>query len=258
MVYRLLFFRKEYCKEKGLKMNLNQLIKSDFKNIYRDPTLLMASVAPFLLLFVVLIGLPLITSYVELRWGVDLVPFHRMIKLFFILLVSMIYGMISAFIILEDIDESIISFIKITPFSMKGYLIYRIGFTFLSSLFGTAILTFPLFINHSLSLFDSIFLILLVPLEAIFMAIFIVAFANNKVEGLALSKIVGLIPFSAIGAFLIPGGMKYVLAVFPPFWLILTIEANNVMSIFAYTIITFLIHLFFIAIFMKKFNHRIN
>lgn len=239
-------------------MKLFELIKADFKNIFRDPTLIAAAIAPFAILIVMIVGLPLLTMFIETKWGYDISEYHRIIKVFFILIIAMVYGMISAFIILDDLDESIISYIKVTPFSIKGYLNYRIGFAFLSSMFGVMLLAFVLFFNDSLSLFDTLYLITVVPLESIFMALFIISYAKNKVEGLALSKMVGVIPFSAIGAFLISNNMKYLLSVFPPFWIVLTIEEHRIIMIIIMIIVSLAIHLLYIALFTLKFKQRLN
>ncbi len=239
-------------------MNVGELIKADFRNVLRDPTLLMAAVAPFLILLVILLGLPFITNYVINRWGFDIAPYHRIIKVFFVLIMSMIYGMISAFIILDDNDESIISFIKVTPFSLKGYLIYRAGFAFVSSIFAVSLLTLVFFFMKEFSLFDSLYLILLVPLESIIMSLFIVSFAKSKVEGLAISKMVGVIPFSGVGAYFISDSLEYLLAFFPPFWIIKTIEATNPVSILTFIIISITIHLLYISLLIKRFNNRIE
>lgn len=238
-------------------MNITELIKADFRNVYRDPTLLAAAVAPLIFLIVNLLGVPFITSYIDARWGVDITLFHRIIVLFFVFIISMIYGMISAFIILDEKDEAIISFIHITPFSLSGYMLYRLGFAFLSSSFGVSILSITFLLKGDLSVFESFFLICIVPMESIFMALFIVSFAKNKVEGLALSKLVGIIPFSAIGAYLIVGNVKYLLAIFPPFWVIQAVEAEEFKYVLLFVFMSILIHLVYIKFLFKKFRKNI-
>ncbi len=238
-------------------MNIGEIIRADFRNILRDPTLLAAAAAPFLILMVVLLGVPWITSFIMERWGADITPYHRVIQLLFTLIMTLVYGIISAFIILEERDESILSYIKVTPFSMRGYLIYRIGFAYFSTLAAVLLLAGALTLTGDFSAFELIYLVTIVPIESIILTLVVVSFADNKVEGLAIAKMIGLIPLTAVAAFYVTSIWKYFMLIFPPVWITMTVEAGTLGERCFYLIGSVLVHLFYIAVLIKYFRKRI-
>ena len=50
-------------------------------------------------------------------------------------------------------------------------------------------------------------------------AFIIVALANNKVEGMAVSKLSGMLLFGAVAPFFVKGDIQYVFGLLPSFWL---------------------------------------
>lgn len=238
-------------------MQIKELIKADFRNILRDPTLLAAALAPFLILAVVTAGIPWITAFVLNRWGLDITPHHRIIQIFFTLIIALVYGIISAFIILEERDESILSYIRITPFSMKGYLFYRVGFAYISTMGAVLLLTTALLITGAYSLFDSLYLLLVVPLESVLLTLTVVSFARDKVEGLAISKMTGVIPFAAVGMFYLKSVWQYPLLLLPPAWITATVEADSPGAALLFLTGSVLIHLGYAALLLKQFRRRV-
>lgn len=237
-------------------MQITELIRADFRNILRDPTLLTAAFAPFLLLFVVIAGIPWATTYAVDRWSVDLTAHHRIIQIFFTLIVSLVYGIISAFIILEERDEEILSYIRITPLSMKGYLLYRIGFAYFSTMGAVLVLTTALRVTNAFSLFDSIYLFAVVPLESILLTLVVTTFARDKVEGLAIAKIAGILPFAAVGAFYLGSAWKLLLLIVPPAWITMTVEAESPGKRIFFLLGSIVIHLGYAALLLKQFRKR--
>ncbi len=238
-------------------MNIKELIRADFKNIFRDPTLIGASVAPFLILLVVLFGVPFVTDFIFQRWEFDLTPYHYIIQVFFVLISALVYSIISAFIILDERDESILSFIKITPMGIDGYLKYRIGFALISTAFASILIAGTLCIRGYFSLFDTLLLCTMVPLESIILTMLVVTYAANKVEGLAIAKMLGLIPFAVLAPFFISSGFRYFLFFLPPFWVgeVLITESNVIRILLLGGAIV--IHLLYIHLLKKKFMRRV-
>lgn len=237
-------------------MKMKELLLADYRNVFRDPTLIMAAFAPILITLVVLFAFPLVLSFVQSRWGIDLGDYYRLFSLFMAFIIAMVYGIISAFIIIDERDEDILSFIRITPFSIHGYLLYRIGFALATALGALLFYLSILLWQGNLSLFDSLVLLCIVPLEAVCMALIVVSFAGNKVEGLAISKMVGLIPFSVVATYLIPGKSVWFFAIFPPFWIIKALESVQGKERILYTITAVVVHLvlvkFLVHYFFKK------
>lgn len=238
-------------------MNIKELIKADFRNVFRDPTLFTAAIAPLLITIVVVFLFPLVEEFVYSRWEVDISEYYRIFSLFMTFIIAMVYGIISAFIMIDERDEDIIHFIKVTPFSSDGYIRYRTGFALLSTTVAVSLYLLVLSAMGAFSIVEVVVLLITIPLEAVAMALVVVSFAGNKVEGLAISKMVGLIPFSAVGAYLVPGATVWLFSIFPPFWIIKAIEAESLPGNIGYGIIALGIHILFIVLCMNRFKRRI-
>jgi fluoroquinolone transport system permease protein len=109
------------------------ILKGDFKNILRDPTLLLMLFVPFLILFVVRFGVPLL----EIQFPL-INNYYKEIVSLFALLSAVIPGFVVSFILLDEKDLHLFPVINITPVALSGFLISRLGFMlifgFLSSL----------------------------------------------------------------------------------------------------------------------------
>lgn len=239
-------------------MRVFELVRADFRSLFRDPTLVAATVAPLLIVAVVLWGYPAVGTFVMGKWEVDIAPYYHIFSLFMTLIIAMVYGIISAFIILDERDESILSFIKVTPFSMKGYVQYRMGFAYVSSLVATLFYALSLALVGEFTLSELLLLALVVPLEAIFQSLFVVAFAGNKVEGLALAKIVGLIPFSAVAAWFIEGAISWLFIIFPPFWIVKTVQSSTPSEWALFCVGAIIAHIIPIMLLAKRFKKKIE
>lgn len=239
-------------------MKIEQLIKADFRSLFREPTLWAALLAPFLIVAVVLLGFPLLDSFVSNRWDTSISPYFRVASLFFTLIIAMVYGIISSFLILDEKDESVLTFIKVTPFSLKGYLQYRLGFAYVSSFIATLFYVIAISVSGYISIAEALFLLFVVPLEAIFMTLCVVAFSSNKVEGLAIAKVLGLIPFTFVAGYFLTTWYQWLFILFPPFWISKTFEAQSILMAIIYGGVTVAMHLLFIHLCMKKFMYRIH
>lgn len=237
-------------------MKILELIKADFRNVFRDPTLLAAAVAPILITSVVVL-LPLLNAYIMGRWQVDISPYYHITTIFFSIIIAMVYGIISAFIILDEKDEAILSFVKITPFSISGYLKYRAGFALLSTFLALLFYFSVVVLLGRISVFEALFLTLVIPFEAVWLSLVVTCFSSNKVEGLAIAKMVGLIPFTAVGTWFVKGGKAWLLSLFPPFWIVKTIEAETVMSVTLFALGCFLVHVLYIVLQLQRFKKKI-
>lgn len=239
-------------------MQFGELLKADFRNVFRDPTLIASAVAPVLITLVVVFLFPWVEQFVYSRWQVEIGDYYRVFSIFMAFIVAMVYGILSAFIIMDERDEDIICFIKVTPFSTDGYIRYRTGFALVSSVFALLFYLLILLLLGQFSLSDLLVLLVTVPLEAVCIALVVISFATNKVEGLAIAKMVGLIPFSAVAAYLIPGATVWLFSIFPPFWIVKTVEAATLGEQLLYGCATLLFHMFLIQLLIKLFQKRVT
>ncbi len=229
----------------------------DTRNIYRDAVLLLVTFAPIIIILFVKFLVPLAAGLILARTGFQLAPHYPLITGFMVLLTPMMFGMVTGFLILEERDQEIIAYFAVTPLSREGYIAYRVAapviVSFLiSNLFLAVTGLTPYKPLHAMAV------AFLVSLEAPIMALFLAAFANNKVEGMALSKGFGIMFLAPFAAYFIRSGWQYAAGIFPPFWVTKSFlsmyQPGN--HFWLYIACGLLGHVVFIVVLFRKFNRR--
>lgn len=228
----------------------------DFKNIGRDGILIMSLLGPVLLAPLLRFGLVPFTGLLQDLAGLDLSPHYPFIMSFLALLTPMMLGMLAGFLILDERDENILTYYAITPLTKTGYLLYRIlapvvlgfGLTYLLLAFvGLTELNY-------LKLFPVIFM---ASLEAPMLALFLGAFAANKVEGLALSKAMGITFMAPLVGYLVDSNWQLVAGFFPPYWVTQAfLAAAGGEGYLFYTLGGLALHVLAICLLLRKFAAR--
>ncbi|HEX6383923.1 MAG TPA: hypothetical protein VF177_04560, partial [Anaerolineae bacterium] len=148
----------------------------------------------------------------------ELMPYYPAIMGAVLLqLVPLFTGMVIGFLLLDQRDDRTLTALQITPLSLNGYLAYRLAVpTLLSVLLTLIVLPLAGFagIGFLPLLLAAIVAALLAPLFALFLA----AFAENKVQGFALMKAAGIILFPPLIAYFVPSGWQLAFGVMPTYW----------------------------------------
>ncbi len=200
-----------------MKTPVAVLARGDLRLIARDSTLVMAVFGP-LAITILLFFLPVIETLIHTKFGLDLVPFRLFIVSFLSLIPGMLFAMIYGFIILDEHDEDVIDFISITPLRKAGYLTYKLimpmllsGSFFLFVIYATSLI--------QLNLIHGIGIAIMVAIEAAIGTLFLVAFSENKVEGLAFSKVLGIMYLAIPLVFFWNSSWHWISVFLPPFWI---------------------------------------
>ncbi len=230
---------------------------SDTKNILRDSTLLLMAFGTLGILLILRFGVPTLGAFLFQQYNFKLDVYYPYIVCFMGFVPPLLFGMISGFIILEERDQEIITFISITPLGKTGYIAYKMIFSMLTGfifyfliIYSTGLLTLPLMQTTALAA-GAMFI---APVTALILA----AFAENKVQGLALAKITGIQLLAPLAVFFVPGHWKYIAALLPTFWLTKAFLAviSHQHSFVIFILIGYLLYLIFLIIFMKCFTSR--
>ncbi|MBA4541695.1 MULTISPECIES: hypothetical protein [Thermoactinomyces] len=193
------------------------LILGDVRRLRHDWVLLMSFASPLFLLIFVWVVLP------WMEWGVQHVfhfsirPHLDFIMSFLALVTPMTIGMLAGFLLLDDRDEGMLLVLAVTPMTKRGYLVYRLVLPVLLGFFFTG--AFILLAN--LVQFDSARLLpslLMLSLEAPLATLFLGAWAQNKVEGLAISKLMGLSFFGPVAVCFLPPQWQWAAWWLPTYW----------------------------------------
>jgi fluoroquinolone transport system permease protein len=191
------------------------LVRGDFKNIIRDPTLLFVTFLPILLGLVVRFFVPWLADF--LKPSFDLTRYYVHIIGVLAVYPPAAFGWVTGFTLLDERDESILTAVSVTPLSKTGYIIYRLT---MPTLIGCVLCYITLFTAGLVTLNPARLLpvALVSSLGAPIAALFMVAFASNKVEGLAISKGISLMYVGPLAVVFIDSKWQYLTGVIPTFW----------------------------------------
>ena len=190
-----------------------QLTLTDFRNVLREQLLwFMFIIAPVLQFLMAKFGVPWLIGYFPI------IDDYREIALIFMTVqICSGIGFVMASILLDERDEEIHTAIRILPVSTAAFLAYRLGITtIITFLFSWAMITFSGLAGLSLqqSVAASLLFAIIAPIVTLAMA----SLSRNKVEGLAMFKVLNLILLvPVVGLFLVPP-IQYAFGLIPMYW----------------------------------------
>jgi fluoroquinolone transport system permease protein len=237
-------------------MNYSALLQSDWKNIGRDPMLLMSIVAPWLIMAMAVFLFPIVSTLSSTYFHFPLEAYYPFGYLFLMPIIPMLFGMVYGFILLDERDGGIISYLAITPLGKSGYLTVRMLMPVLVS-FAFCLIYLPVtgFLNgHPLAL--KLLLAAILSSEAPLILLFVASYADNKVEGIAISKGFGILLLSIILDYFLKGDWRYLLAVSPLWWVERTVFYPE--NQWFYLAGAFVMHAAYIALLYRKFSRKFD
>ncbi|MHA6481614.1 hypothetical protein ACX1C1_06890 [Paenibacillus sp. strain BS8-2] len=192
------------------------LLASDCRQMLKDPMLMACIIGPILLIAMARFGLPALLDWIEYEYEITLYAYTSLAAIFLLTIIPVLIGSLAGLLMLDERDEKLIAYFEVTPLTRDGYFRFRI---WMPSLLG--LITIGLFIGLSgiaEARLISIYAVVLLVLEAPLIAMFLAAFASNKVEGLALSKAAGLLFTGPIIAYFAPKPWSYLGVWIPTYW----------------------------------------
>ena len=190
----------------------------DVKSVWRDPLLRwFALLMPGMALAFRFLMPPL---YVSLStWvGHDLTPYYVPLVSFVLLMMApALTGIVIGFLLLDQRDDGTLNALQVSPLGLAGYLAYRLAVPMLVA-FATTIVMFPL-AGMTGILWGPLILAALTgaPL-AVLVALFLGAFASNKVQGFALMKASGVVEWPPMFAYFVPMPWQLLFGLSPVYW----------------------------------------
>lgn len=145
-------------------------------------------------------------------------PYYRVFDLLMLIMTPLLIAFAGVMVMLEEIDNNTAKYLCVTPIGPKGYLISRLGMPVLFSLLYDIILIMLCGISD-MGLSIKLVLVVLAGIISILVSIMVVGIAKNKVEGMAIMKLSGLIVAAALLPFFSSARETYLAGVFPSFWM---------------------------------------
>ncbi|MHB1393004.1 MAG: hypothetical protein ACYCYE_08005 [Clostridia bacterium] len=191
----------------------------DMKNISLDSMLLLSVFVPFILAFVMRLGLPFARGVLLRELSFDISQYYILIMSVLILITPMMIGMLSGFL-------------------LSFFVFYFIGI-----------------VECRVELLIPV--LLLCALESPMMALFLGAFASNKVEGLALTKAFGILFLAPVDGYFIKSNWQYAAGIAPSYWVSKALLASVGMSgsYWVFVVVGAAVHLLIIALLIRRFEN---
>jgi fluoroquinolone transport system permease protein len=205
------------------------IIRTDIKNILRDPSLLLICFVPFLILALLRLGFPALQNV----WP-EADEYASLGLAMFCITVAIMPGIAVAFAMLDEKDNNLDTVLQILPVSYKKITWYRMGlifgFGFISAMLLLIFSGIP-----SGNTVQKFLLAILTASSAPLMAIIPAFFAQNKIEGATYTKLLNFLIILPLPAFLFPGLWSWFMMIFPAWWIYFAFTGtdNNLIFILA-------------------------
>tara|TARA_R100000365_G_C2742334_1_gene71006 strand:+ start:1678 stop:2394 length:717 start_codon:yes stop_codon:yes gene_type:complete len=189
------------------------LLRADALNVSRDPTLMIGIVMSLLPVPLIVIFGPLAETAAHETFGITGVA--RMLGALAVLMPGAMLGWVTGFMLLEDRDEAVLMALETTPVGRNGFIAYRLVVTIVLTLIVSAGIGF--FVLPDLPWTTAFLMAIITAGHAVLTALFLLAFSANRVEGLALTKLINLALLAPLAALIAPP-WRYLAAIMPAFW----------------------------------------
>lgn len=234
-----------------------KILAIDLRYAWRDPVLMAVLFGPVVLLLLSRYGFPIASYWLDLHYSFYLEEYRAFIASFLLIITPLLIGMLVGLLMLDERDENVIVYYSVTPFMRRGYLVYRLALpTILCTMLSLLYLCFSGLIVFRM---EYLLVLLLLALEAPLYALLLAAFAANKVEGLALSKIGGLVIIGPVVAYFTPNFWQILGAWVPTYWPAKVFHLfmhNETLLANVFFMIGFVIHTLFILSMIFIFNKK--
>ena len=190
------------------------------KQISKDCMLYAILLAPLMAACVFRFGIPyaetLLCAYFE-KTSI-LAGYYLLFDILLAILTPVMFCFSSSMVILTEYDENITNYIVSTPVGKRGYIISRIVFPTGLSFFVTAILL-SLFALTKWQPLMLLLTVLLTCLLSVVISLLIISYSHNRVEGMAMAKLSGVIFLGLPIPFFMSSNIQYLFSLLPSFWI---------------------------------------
>jgi len=230
----------------------------DYKLLKGDPMLILSMMVPFILWVLMHFLFPFVENLLSDQWNVEISHWYNQTGTFFLMLIPMMMGLVYGFILLDERDAGVITAISVTPTGKSGYLKLRMSIPLLLSFVFIILFLLLLRLTGNLGPMQLIIISLLVSSQSLILLLFLGAFAQNKVMGMAISKGFGILLIGPVLDYALPAPFNWTGAYSPLFWASRSLMADSPGNFWLYAGITFLFHLLLIWILFRKFTAQSN
>ena len=198
------------------------------KQLSKDGMLIVMMFVPILAGFFFRFGIPYLEGIITQAMAQTSVlsDYYLLFDLFLATITPYMFCFVVTMTMLDEYDTHIIGHLTITPLTKNGYIISRLGISTIIS-FLVSLLVVTIFSLTQWTLGKLICVCFLTSVLCIGVAMFIFTKSRNKVEGIAVAKLSGIVMLGLIVPFFLSGNVQFLFGLFPTFWIArLTIETD--------------------------------
>lgn len=228
--------------------------KQFFREILDDAMLVAVLFAPILMGLLFRFGIPALERYLcQILGKTELIaPYYILFDELMCFATPIMFAFVGVMVILSEADSGITRAIAVTPVGKDGYLFSRIVLPAVASSVYGLIITM-MFRISAMSFAQIALLSVLCAPVGITTSVMVVSLAKNKVEGMALTKMSGLMIMGLPAAVFVPAPLQYLAGVFPSFWMTKMIITAN----YLYLLPTVLVTAVWLLFFWKRFHNKV-
>jgi len=189
----------------------------DAKSVMRDNLLRWMIITPIALALSARWGVPFLTAWLSERFGFDLTPYYTLLTSFLVLTVPSLVGAVVGFLLLDQRDDRTLTALQVTPLTVEGYLLYRTAIPLVLSVAMTTVMI-ALSGLVTMGLLPALLASLQAAPVAPLYALFVAAFAANKVQGFALLKAAGGLAWPPLLAYFVSSHWQLAFGIDPLYW----------------------------------------
>lgn len=211
------------------------VLKAEIRNIFRDRLNLFFALYPFIF------GAG---GYFLVNWINDSYPsspWGAITAMMIIILTGFIFGALIAFTLLDDKDDMVLMSLKITPISVKVYVLVKILVGMIFAFIASLIIILATNFLPDANFFILMAVALLSAIQVPSVALIVNSFADNKVEGFVYMKLSAMIIILPFIGFLVTGWAQYFLGIAPGYWAARLVEIQLIPGETGSAILIFLI-----------------
>ncbi|GMU87077.1 MAG: hypothetical protein AMXMBFR48_23180 [Ignavibacteriales bacterium] len=196
----------------------------DFRNTFREPVFRVILFFPLIAFSVIKWGYPFISGRFDL--GEE---YNALVVMWGSLQSGIMFGFIYGFLMLEEKEENLFAVLKILPVSLRAVITGRL----LSGITVSASVSF-LMIHYGglikVELLTALLLAVQFSLSAPLIAVILAVFSRNRIEGMAVMKIVNMLLIAPGLIYLFPSDLLHISALVPTYWMFRAIETAGTES----------------------------
>ena len=226
----------------------------DIQLIRKDPMLLVITFVPVIFWLLLGFAFPLIADFVSEKWGVSINEYFNYAFAFFMPIIPLLFGMVYGFILLDERDEGIIAAISVTPYGKTGYLQTRMLFPVIYSFSAMVLFNYGLNNPVNLPIWKVAAISAILATDAPIILLFLGAYAKNKIEGMAITKLFNVLLIAILIDFIVPTPFNWIGGLSPFFWVERVMFAETNLQFGLYYLAAVISHAFYFLWMYRKFR----